>query len=459
MTERKKTQYVKPLLTIAVPIILSNIISQVQMLIDRAFLGHMDKMYMSALSNVSSPVWTTMSFCFSIVIGASIMISQRVGAGEKEKTHEYAASMLKWNNVIPVLLFLFWMFFSGPVFRAMGVSDNLMPMCLEYVRFFAPVFLVVGLEASSMVIMQTSNYTKPLIWYGVVRAGLNIFLDWVLIFGNLGFPELGIKGASIATLIAEYAGFAYAWYIFMTSKKLHTRPYVREVMSAKLKPFITSAKLGLNTALEDFAWNLGNLMLIRILNSIDEMAAGIYTIVFSVELLAVVVVGALGQGTLTLSSEAVGKKDKQGYIGVCLTAYIFSAAIALVLLIVCLIFPEGIVRIFTNEESIIAVCSTYLILMCLNLYGKFANIIIGNGIRGSGNTIWMFCTQIFGTVFVVGCAMVFVKVFHLGITGVFLAVIADELVRAAVNIAKYIRVTRDMKNNGAEKKQVCQEIG
>ena len=55
--------------------------------------------------------------------------------------------------------------------------------------------------------------------------------------------------------------------------------------------------------------------------------------------------------------------------------------------------------------------------------------------------------------------MVFVKVFHLGITGVFLAVIADELVRAAVNIAKYIRVTRDMKNNRAEKKQVCQEIG
>ena len=156
MTEKKKTQYVKPLLTIAVPIILSNIISQVQMLIDRAFLGHMNKMYMSALSNVSSPVWTTMSFCFSIVIGASIMISQRVGAGEKDKTHEYAASMLKWNNVIPVLLFLFWMFFSEPVFRAMGVSDNLMPMCLEYVRFFAPVFLVVGLEASSMVIMQLS---------------------------------------------------------------------------------------------------------------------------------------------------------------------------------------------------------------------------------------------------------------------------------------------------------------
>ena len=168
MTKKKNSNYVRPLLTIAVPIILSNIISQLQMLIDRAFLGHMDKMYMSALSNVSSPIWTTMSFCFSIVIGASIMISQRVGAGENEKTHEYAASMLKWNNVIPVLLFMFWLFLSEPVFRLMGVSDNLMPMCLEYVRFYAPIFLIVGLEASSIVIMQTSNYTKPLVWYGLV---------------------------------------------------------------------------------------------------------------------------------------------------------------------------------------------------------------------------------------------------------------------------------------------------
>ena len=456
MTKKKNSNYVRPLLTIAVPIILSNIISQLQMLIDRAFLGHMDKMYMSALSNVSSPIWTTMSFCFSIVIGASIMISQRVGAGENEKTHEYAASMLKWNNVIPVLLFMFWLFLSEPVFRLMGVSDNLMPMCLEYVRFYAPIFLIVGLEASSIVIMQTSNYTKPLVWYGLVRAGLNIFLDWVLIFGNLGFPRLGIKGASIATLIAEYAGFAYAWYIFMTSRKLHTRPSLSKVLSAKIKPFLVSAKLGLNTALEDFAWNLGNLMLIRILNSIDEMAAGIYTIVFSVELLAVVVVGALGQGTLTLSSEAVGKKDRKGYIGVCLTAYIFSVSIALLLLIVCLIFPEGIVRIFTNEESIIPVCSTYLILMCINLYGKFANMIIGNGIRGTGNTMWMFLTQIFGTVFVVSCALVFVKVFHLGIAGVFLAVIADELVRASVNIAKYIKIVRKMKIDETEKTRLCQ---
>ena len=94
--------------------------------------------------------------------------------------------------------------------------------------------------------------------------------------------------------------------------------------------------------------------------------------------------------------------------------------------------------------------------MCINLYGKFANMIIGNGIRGTGNTMWMFLTQIFGTVFVVSCALVFVKAFHLGIAGVFLAVIADELVRASVNIAKYIKIVRKMKIDETEKIRLCQ---
>ena len=49
---------------IAVPIMLSNVISQLQMIIDRIFLGQMNKLYMSALGNVTSPMWTTMSFCW-----------------------------------------------------------------------------------------------------------------------------------------------------------------------------------------------------------------------------------------------------------------------------------------------------------------------------------------------------------------------------------------------------------
>ncbi|WP_432650370.1 MATE family efflux transporter [Huintestinicola sp.] len=443
-----KMKYLQKLMIISVPIMLSNIISQVQMIIDRIFLGQMNTLYMSALGNVTAPMWTTMSFCFTIVMGASILISQSVGAGDDEKVESYAASMIKWNNILPILLFFFWLFGGEYVLRAMGVSEDIMPMCLGYMKFFAPTFLIVGIESSFSVIMQTSNYTKPLVFYGIIRAGLNILLDWLLIFGRFGLPRLGIEGAAIATTVAEYGGCLFA-FIVITNKPLKTKPSPKSILTAPAKPFISSVGLGINAGLEDFAWNLGNLIIIRILNSIDVKAAGIYSIVFSVEVLAVVVIGAIGNGTMTLSGEAKGSGDIRQFSGVCKIAYLLCAGVAILILIICLIFPENILSLFTKDEEIITGCGIYLLLVCLNLFGKSGNIIIGSGIRGSGNTRWMFFTQIFGTFFVVGCACLFVYGLGFGMTGVFLAVMADEAVRSVINLFKLRKILLDWDKTGA----------
>ena len=72
--------YKSKILKIFIPIMLSNVISQIQMLIDRIFLGRMDVLFMSAVGNATAPVWTTLSFVFSLSMGASILISQKVGS-------------------------------------------------------------------------------------------------------------------------------------------------------------------------------------------------------------------------------------------------------------------------------------------------------------------------------------------------------------------------------------------
>ena len=74
------------------------------------------------------------------------------------------------------------------------------------------------------------------------------------------------------------------------------------------------------------------------------------------------------------------------------------------------------------------------------MFSKSLNIIIGNGIRGYGDTRWMFFTQIFGTVFVVSMALLFVIGLHLGIVGVFLAVLADEFVRGIINSIRFSKI-------------------
>lgn len=116
-------------------------------------------------------------------------------------------------------------------------------------------------------------------------------------------------------------GAIYLMYITITKKgKFFTSPSLKRILGTKFIPYLKSIKLGLPTACEDLLWNLGNLCIIRILNTIDERAAGIYSMVFTVEILFVVVIGAIGSGTLTLSGEATGAKDMKLYRSVIKTS-------------------------------------------------------------------------------------------------------------------------------------------
>ena len=436
-----KTEYKNKLVKIFVPIMLSNLISQIQMFIDRIFLGRMDILYMSAVGNATAPVWTTMSFVYSLSMGASILISQAVGEKDIEKSKQYAASMVKFHNVIPVLLFLFWMFCSPLVFRLMGVSPTVMDLCVTYTRLYSPVFLIIGLGASYSVVFQTSNYTKPLVTYGIIRSVLNIILDYLLIFGKFGFPRMEIAGAALGTTIAEYIGAFYLMYVTIAKrKKFFTSPSLKQILHAEIMPYLRSIKLGVNTALEDLLWNVGNLCIIRILNTIDETAAGIYSMVFTVEVIFVVIIGSIGNGTLTLTGEATGAKDFKLYRNIVKTSIKWSFLVAAFALIFISIFPRLTLSLFTTDEAVIEMSVIYIILVAVNLFGKSGNIIIGNGIRGYGNTKWMLFTQIFGTCMVVGLAALFVFVFKLGIIGVFIAVLCDEAIRAVINFIRFLRI-------------------
>ena len=433
--------YKKKLLKIFIPIMLSNIIGQLQMMIDRIFLGRLDILYMTAVGNATSPVWTTMSFVYSLSVGASILISHAVGADDLEKAREYSASLVKVHNVLPFLLFLFWMFCAPFVFNLMGVSEKVMPLCVSYTRLFSPVFLIVGLGASYGVIFQTSNYTKPLVIYGLIRSLLNVFLDYVLIFGNLGFPRMEIEGAALGTTIAEFAGALFlVAVIIVKRKKFFTGPSLRQIIGAKIMPYFSGVKLGIPTAMEDFLWNLGNLCIIRILNLIDENAAGIYSIVFTVEVIFVVVIGALGNATMTVSGEATGAKDLPLFRKVVVTSLRWAFVVSAFAVIFVSIFPRQTLSLFTSDATVIETTVLYLILVAVNLFGKSTNIIAGNGIRGYGDTRWMLFTQIFGTVDVVAVAALCVFALKWGMPGVFIAVLFDEAVRGLINYIRYRKI-------------------
>lgn len=433
----------KRILGIAVPIMLSNLISQLQMMIDRIFIGRLSLESMSAVGNATTPMWTTMSAIFALTTGATILVSQAYGAGKFERAKDLLAALFKYNNVFGILLFLFWLLCPQVAFHLTGVDESIIGMSMDYARYFAPIFILTGIGASISCMLQVCQKTQIMIWYGVSRSFANVILDYVLIFGNFGLPAMGVRGAALATTLAELLGDAIVLIYVLRAKDLELRPSLGRIIRSKAGLFFESAKFGAPAACEDFAWNLGNLYLIVMLNHISVEAAGIHSIVFGVELIAVVMVTSIGTATLTLSGIETGKKSISGVWDVVLTSALLSWGICAFNLILFILFPGKILGLFTTDKTVLATAGIYLFVVGVDLIPKSGNIIFGSGIKGYGDPSWMLKTQLFGTVFVIAASSLLVLVLHRGVVEIFILVVVDETLRFILNNWKLRRIRRD----------------
>ena len=146
--KNENKNYIKRILAIAVPIMLSSLISELQMMIDRVFIGKLSLDCMSAVGNASTPIWTTMNVIFSFTTGATILVSQAYGAKKIDKAKNTLASLFKYNNILAILLFLFWLICPQVAFHLMHVDESIIGMSVDYARFYSPIFILTGIGAS-----------------------------------------------------------------------------------------------------------------------------------------------------------------------------------------------------------------------------------------------------------------------------------------------------------------------
>jgi putative MATE family efflux protein len=429
----------KDIAPIAFPIFLGMLVFQVQTLTNRAFLGRLEVDYLTMMSNVVFPMWTTLAMLNALATGATILMSQVLGAGNTGRARAFAAAALKWNSIVAGALFLFWFSCAGSVFRLMGVTGAVYDLCVHYTRISSFSFLFAGVSGALTAIFQASGKTRPLMYSGAIRSGLNILLDWLFIFGSLGAPKLGYLGAATASVTADFVGvIALALLLLRGNAAREIRPRLREVFAAPLRPYLEIVRMGVPTSMEELLWNVGNLFLIRFLNTLDPLATAVYSLVFTIEILPIVIFMALGQTTTVLVGKAKGAGDRRRARASAVTAQTAAWAACVAVALLFALVPAGLVGIFTKDASIIGRAAPILLISCFTLFPRSVNFMAGSGIRGLGYTRWMLGTQAFGTVLVVTLGWLLIFPAGLGVMGLFIAMLADEGLRALVNVARFL---------------------
>lgn len=340
--------------------------------------------------------------------------------------------------VLSICAFSFFLFFSDELFRMMGVQSVILEYSLSYIRILSVSLLVLGVSSTATGILQGLGFTKIIMAAGIAGNLLNILLDRLLIFGGLGIPPMGISGAALATVIANSLSAVLLLLYVLYSPQMPVSIQPLRNLAGTVPEYRQVLRLGIPSGLEYALWNVGNVILVSFLNRVDAMAAGIYTLVFSVETVPLLIYMGFANAGLTLVGQQAGANDPRQARRTGMTCLSFSLVICLAVALLFRAFPTQILRCFTDDQAILDISVPHLVFVSWILFPKAVNNVIGLCIRGMGDTRWMLITQIFGTVIMVLGRYLLILHFGLGLSGIFITLLADEGLRGIANLTYFL---------------------
>jgi putative MATE family efflux protein len=390
-----------------------------------------------------APFFTILSFFFALCQGITITISQKIGAKRWGEVRRYAETSFFFMTVIALAIGAFWVLLGRQVLELMGARDRILDMGSDYVRIMALQFLSIGFGATAASIFQALGKTVPIMISVVVKCCLNILLNWLLIFGNWGFPQLGIAGSALGTAISSVLlDGILVLLLFRGKSAAQLRLRLTGILRPRLRLFSLVLKLGVPVGAEYILWSLGQAVIIALVNRQDSVSSGWFGVLNILIMLSIQVYNGIGVATLVLIGQATGAKRHHEVRQIANYGMIFAQFTCLVVGALFCLIPDALLSLFIRDSGTRAMLIPQMYLSAVIMFCKALNILAGNSIRGTGNTIWMLGTQVGGTIVIVDVAAILLFGPGLGITALMLAVLVDELSRGIVNEIKFLRSQR-----------------
>ena len=213
----------RPLLAVAVPLIISNGAFSVQQFIDRMFLAWFSPEAMAAATPSGILNFTIMSLFINTVSYASTFVAQYHGAGRIERIGPVIRQTV-YLSLAGAVIMAAVAPLATPIFRLAGHGPAIAPLEIRYFQILCLGSVFPILTAGLSGFYAGQGRTWPVMWINLEVTGLNVILDYWLIFGGFGLPPMGIAGAAIATVAATGTGtIIMAGFIFLRRDRLRFR--------------------------------------------------------------------------------------------------------------------------------------------------------------------------------------------------------------------------------------------
>jgi putative MATE family efflux protein len=375
---RRESGFYKRLFLLALPLILQNLITTSLGFVDTFMVGLLGQTELSAVTAANSPIFLVQVIIFGLISGLTVLVSQYWGRGDAEAINRCMGIALYTGVGIAGAVALVLFLFPQPVMAL--VTNN--PVLIE---LGAPYLQIVGVSyvfnaASSVYVGMQRSTENPAMGMIVFAASmlLNTFLNYILIFGKLGAPALGITGAAVATLTSRIVEFLLTLGYALFSRRVPLRPSAlfRPGM-AFLRDFI---KYSTPVLLNETLWGLGTTVMTAIMGHMiisEEMLAA-YAIMGNIDKFSTVACFGVAGATAVIVGKRIGEgagKDEIYSLGCCLLLVSLLVGLAVALCLgaaLPLIFIPILYPLFHLEglalEIAITMCIVYICILPLKAF-------------------------------------------------------------------------------------------
>jgi MATE family multidrug resistance protein len=376
---------------IAYPLVIMSASHTVMQFCDRMFLAMRSTQDVAAALPAGILMFTSFSF-FTVTINfTSALVAQHFGRGDKD-----ACIRAVWNGfylalIIAVPLLTVIPFICLSIISASGHAPELIARERTFYTALIPSSVFVCLSGAFFAYFSGQGKT----WYvSVTNLGaciLNIILDYILIFGKLGFPEMGIMGAGIATSVSTGISFTAAITMFLTqNQKLFPTRARRAFCAAEIKKLLRfGTPAGLQCFIDVGAFTLFCFLIGRI----SEAAMAASTIVCSINMISFLPMLGVADATAILVGQLIGAGDKAEAEKTAYRAWRMASLYMLIASAVFVLFPGWLAGKFAPNGASAADFAAIAelvreFLICAAVYNFFdaAKFIFMGALRGSGDT-------------------------------------------------------------------------
>lgn len=389
----KDRNFYKMLIFIGLPVAFQSLISLGVVFLDNIMVGKIPVNTEIAIASVAQANVITTLFTFFIKGlsgGAALMISQYWGKKDLPRIKNVFSIIFTIGVSVSIVVFALVFCFPTGVMKIVANSQEVIAEGAKYIRVICFSYLFYTLSETFIAMLRCVEIVKVTLYISISSLFVNLFFNYALIFGKFGFPEMGIVGAAIATVITRVIEFSImAIFTFKIQKRISIK--IRELFRHDKFMWIDYAKYGLPIIIGDMQWGLVGVLRAVIIGRLDEQMIAANNIAEIIMSLAGIFTVGLGGAACVIIGKTVGAKEYDKTRQYSNTLQILFASFGGVMCLLLFFARIPLVSLYNISEETKNLAMTFIGIGSFTLLGTFYHATCFTGInRGAGDSRFVF---------------------------------------------------------------------